>query len=62
MSPNNVLSVADIRKALEDRRLALVSSETGLHYNTLKEIRDGRSTDPRYSTMLTLTKYLEGRA
>lgn len=62
MEPEKTLSIKQISAALRDRRLGLVSEETGLHYNTLKDIRDGRSVDPRYSTVKALSKYLTGQA
>jgi DNA-binding Xre family transcriptional regulator len=49
----------DIRTALKDRRLDMVSNATGLHVNTIRKIRDGKSTNSRYDTIAILTKYLE---
>jgi len=48
-----------IRSALKDRRLDMVSKATGLHVNTIRQIRDGKSTNSRYETIAILTKYLE---
>jgi len=56
-----MLSVTEIRNALQDRRLGIVAKATGLHYNTLRDIRDGTATDPRSSTVTVLSDYLEGR-
>jgi hypothetical protein len=53
------MTVLEIRKALKDRRLNLVSEATGLHVNTIREIRDGLSTDPRNSSVVALSDYLE---
>ncbi len=49
----------EIRSALKDRRLDMVSNATGLHVNTIRKIRDGKSTNSRYETIVILTKYLE---
>jgi hypothetical protein len=48
-----------IRTALKDRRLDMVSNATGLHVNTIRKIRDGKSTNSRYDTITILTQYLE---
>ena len=53
------MTVLEIRKALKDRRLNMVSEATGLHVNTIREIRDGVSTDPRNSSVVALADYLE---
>jgi hypothetical protein len=49
-----------IREALKDRRLAVVADACGLHYNTLRAIRDGEKTNPTYTTMSRLEAYLGG--
>ena len=53
-----MLTLEQIRQALQDRRLARVADVTGLHYNTLREIRDGSNVNPTYKVMLALTEYL----
>jgi len=54
------MTIEDIRRALQDRRLGMVSEATGIHYNTLKSIRDGKTTDPKASTARILSQYLQG--
>tara|TARA_R110002126_G_scaffold81132_1_gene200291 strand:- start:150 stop:401 length:252 start_codon:yes stop_codon:yes gene_type:complete len=49
-----------IREALKDRRLAVVADACGLHYNTLRALRDGEKTNPTYTTMSRLEAYLGG--
>lgn len=51
----------EMQKALEDRRLAVVSRETGIHYNTLRSIRDGDNKNPSYRVARLLSDYLERR-
>lgn len=50
-----------VSKALADRRLQRVSEATGIHYNTLKKIRDGESKKPTHDVMSKLIAYLEQR-
>jgi DNA-binding phage protein len=54
----NVLTLEQITKALEDRRLRVVARETGLHYQTLYRIVNEQTKDPALSTVRTLTEYL----
>jgi len=54
----HVLTLEQITKALEDRRLRVVARETGLHYQTLYRIVNEQTKDPALSTVRTLTEYL----
>lgn len=56
------MTIEQIRAALKDRRLNKVAEATGLHVNTIREIRDGKAEDPRHSTVKALTDYLEVNA
>jgi len=56
-----MMTVEEIRKALKDRRLLVVSEATKTHYNTLRDIRDGVTKDPKHATVVALSEYLEGR-
>ena len=53
-----MLTLSEIRKALRDRRVKLVAEATGLHYNTIREIRDNPDSDPKLSTIKALSAYL----
>lgn len=57
-----MMTLEEIRKSLQDRRLSIVSKATGLHYNTLRNIRDGKSSHVRHSTVEILSKYLKGES
>lgn len=48
-----------IRTQLKDRRVAMIAQETGLHFNTIREVRDNADANPTYRVMQALTKYLE---
>ena len=53
------MTVLEIQKALKDRRLKIVSKATGLHVNTIRKVRDGMTTDPRSTSFILLSDYLE---
>lgn len=54
------MDIKEVSEALKDRRLHMVASATGLHVNTIREIRDGITTDPKASTLEKLIRYLKG--
>lgn len=54
-----MLTLEEIKEALQDRRLQIVSDATGLHYNTLRDIRDNQDANPSYKTMKAVSDYLE---
>lgn len=56
-----MMTPEEMQKALEDRRLTVVSRETGIHYNTLKNIRNGDNKNPSYRVARLLSDYLERR-
>lgn len=56
-----MMTLEQVRQALADRRIPVVSDATGLHYNTIKNIRDGLTIDPGSSTLKKLSDYLEPR-
>lgn len=53
-----MLTLEDIRKRLEDRRLNMVAEATGLHYNTVRNIAVGDNTNPTYEVLKALSDYL----
>jgi len=54
-----MLTLEEIRKRLQDRRLDVVAFATGLHPNSVARIRDGKNKDPKHSTLAALSDYLE---
>ncbi|MFA7166289.1 MAG: hypothetical protein WC124_10700 [Desulfoplanes sp.] len=56
-----MMNLDEIKSALVDRRPGKVAAETGLHYNTIKDVRDNPNTNPTWSTMQALSDYLEGK-
>lgn len=56
-----MLTLEQIRKELIDLRPTMVSEATGIHYNTLRQVRDNPSCNPTYKIVKALSDYLEGR-
>ena len=53
-----LLTIEQIRAKLIDRRVLIVSKATGLHYNTIRLIRDNTDANPTLETMRKLSAYL----
>lgn len=56
-----MLTLEQIREALRDRRPGLVADATGLHLNTVREVRDNPSANPTYKVLKALSDYLTRR-
>lgn len=56
-----MMTLEQIRNALSDRMPSKVAEATGLHYNTIREVRDNPSANPTYKVLVALSDYLEGR-
>lgn len=54
-----VLTLEEVRKRLQDRRIDVVAEATGLHYGTVQEVRAGKSENPSYQTIKVLSDYFE---
>ena len=57
-----MMTLNDIRLALQDRRIGLVAKATGLHVNTVRELRDNENANPSYRVLVALSAYLEKTA
>ena len=55
-----MLTLDDLRRLLKDRRLPIVAEATGIHANTLREVRDNPDANPTYKVMKALNDYLVG--
>ena len=53
-----ILDLAEIRRRLQDRKLAHVAEKTGLHYNTVSRIARGETLNPSYAVLQSLADYL----
>lgn len=56
------MNLEDIKNSLKDKRLAMIAEATGLHYNTLRDIRDNPQTNPTYKVLKLLSDYLTNTA
>ena len=56
-----MLDLEQIKELLLDRRIDIVASETGLGYNTIREVRAGLQDNPTYRTIKALSDYFEGK-
>ena len=56
-----MLSIEDVKKGLQDRRVGLIKRKTGLSYPTIQGIRDGTNTNPTLNVLQRLSDYLEGK-
>ena len=56
-----MLTLEQIRSALQDRMPQRVAEATGLHYNTIREIRDNESANPTYKVLKALSDYIESK-
>lgn len=56
-----MLDLPTIRYALADRNLARVAQKTGIHANTLRNIRTGANTNPTLLTLERISNYLAGK-
>ena len=54
-----MMLLEDIQEALKDRKIKMVAEATGLHYNTIKNVRDNQYGNPSYKVMKALSDYLE---
>jgi len=56
-----MMRVDEIQKALQDRRIGMVAQATGLHPNTIRDVRDSENPNPSYRVIAALSDYLEER-
>ena len=55
-----MMTLSELRAGLSDRNLKTVAARTGLHYNTLLEIRNNPEANPTNKTMAKLSAYFRG--
>ena len=56
-----MMTLEQIRQALIDRRPGLVAEATGLHLNTVRDVRDNPEANPTYKVLKALSDYLINR-
>jgi len=57
-----MLTLQQIRQQLQDRRLSVVSERTGLHPNTLRDIRNNADCNPSHRVLAALSDYIRSSA
>lgn len=57
-----MLSLELIREQLQDRRLTVISEKTGLHPNTLRDIRNNADCNPSHRVLAALSQYIKSSA
>jgi hypothetical protein len=53
-----MMTLERISEGLKDRRLMVVSEATGVHWNTIRTIRDNPKANPTYQVLVKLSDYL----
>lgn len=56
-----MMTLEQIRHALYDRMPMKVSDATGIHYNTIRKVRDDPNANPTHKVLQALSDYLENR-
>lgn len=52
-----MMLVEEIRRKLHGMNIKKVSRDTGLHFNTIYSIANGKKTNPTYNVVLKLSEY-----
>lgn len=55
-----MMTLEEVRKALQDRKTGVVAEATGLNKNTVSAIKHNRRYNPNYDTYKKLVDYLRG--
>ena len=56
-----MMTLEQIRQALSDRMPIKVAEATGLHYNTIRQVRDNPDANPTHKVLQALSDYFESR-
>jgi hypothetical protein len=56
-----MMTLEQIKEALRDRRPGIVAEATGLHLNTVRDVRDNQEANPTYKVLKALSDYLTNR-
>lgn len=59
MAKEELMSLEEIQKQLQDKRLYVVARVTKLSYPTIKKLADGKPENYTYNTISKVTKYLK---
>lgn len=56
-----MMTLSQIRAQLKDRSPHKVAKATGLHHNTIRDIRDREDANPTWRALVALSEYLESQ-
>lgn len=54
-----MLSIEEVVMLLQDRAIPVVAERTGIHYNTVLNIKNGTNKNPSYEVIKKLSEYFE---
>lgn len=57
-----MLTIEEMRELLQDRNASAIASMTGLSAATIRDIKEGRNTNPTMTTAQKLSDYLTRKA
>ena len=57
-----MLTIEEVRKGLQDRKLRVVSEQVGLAYDTVWRVKSGKAKRISYEVIKVLSDYLEGNS
>ena len=57
-----MLTIEEVRKGLQDRKLRVVSEQVGLAYDTVWRVKSGKAKRISYDVIKVLSDYLEGNS
>jgi hypothetical protein len=56
-----MMSLDEIREAMQDRRLRVLADKTGISYPTLLTVRDNLRANPRHDILKKLSDYFTSK-
>jgi hypothetical protein len=56
-----MLTLEQIKELLKDRRIGMLADATGVHVNTIRDIRDNPDSNPTYKVLVALSDYFENK-
>lgn len=59
MAKEELMTLEEIQKQLQDKRLYVVARATKLSYPTIKKLADGKPENYTYNTISKVSKYLK---
>jgi transcriptional regulator with XRE-family HTH domain len=54
-----MLSIEEVVMLLQDRAIPVVAERTGIHYNTVLNIKNGTNKNPSYEVIKKLSDYFQ---